>query len=183
MNPVHALKSYFSKTHFNIILTSTPSSYKWSLSFRFSYRNPVCIYLLSHTCHMHRQSQHPWFDKSFVVLVELLLIFATVSSQWWHYVFLKHCAVLLTVRSSIISGFKTTCHLLFKFRCFPGRSSIGLSSFLTSNHSVANFSFSLFSSMRERSRCCVALHNVQDDAGIKETLRLFRETIVAVDKQ
>ena len=36
--------------------------------------------------------------------------------------------------------------------------------------------------MSERSRCCVALHNVQDNVSIKETLRLFREPICCCGK-
>ena len=35
INPVHALISYFLKLHLSITLTSTPRSYKWSVSFRF----------------------------------------------------------------------------------------------------------------------------------------------------
>jgi hypothetical protein len=36
MNPVHNLPSCFSKIYFNIILSSTPRSYKWSLPFILS---------------------------------------------------------------------------------------------------------------------------------------------------
>jgi hypothetical protein len=35
-----------SKIHSNIILPSTPRSYEWSLPFRFSGQNIVCIYLI-----------------------------------------------------------------------------------------------------------------------------------------
>ena len=39
MTPVHTFQSYFIKIHFNIVLTRTPNSYKWSVSF-------------PHTCHV-----------------------------------------------------------------------------------------------------------------------------------
>jgi hypothetical protein len=38
-NPVHTFPSYFPKTHFNIILTTTPRSSEWSLPFRFLDQN------------------------------------------------------------------------------------------------------------------------------------------------
>jgi hypothetical protein len=47
-NPLHYLSSYFLKAHFNIILTSTPRTAKWPLSFKFSYQSFVSMYVLSH---------------------------------------------------------------------------------------------------------------------------------------
>jgi len=52
INPVHTLPPYFPTIHSNIILPSMPRSYKWSLSFRFSNQNTVCISQLSHVCYM-----------------------------------------------------------------------------------------------------------------------------------
>jgi hypothetical protein len=53
MNPVHTLLHYTFKTHFNInILLSTLRPSKWSLPFRVSDRNIVCISHLSHACYM-----------------------------------------------------------------------------------------------------------------------------------
>jgi hypothetical protein len=49
MNPIHILQPYFIRTHFNMILPSTPQSSKCLLSFRFSYRNVLYFSLLSHS--------------------------------------------------------------------------------------------------------------------------------------
>jgi hypothetical protein len=41
---------------------STPRFSKWSLQFRFSNQNIVCLPKLSHACYMTRPSHSPWFD-------------------------------------------------------------------------------------------------------------------------
>lgn len=43
-NPVHTLSPYFSYIHFNIILPSMPSSFKWSLLFKFSNKKLFSLY-------------------------------------------------------------------------------------------------------------------------------------------
>ena len=54
IDPVHALTSRFLRIHLNIILPSTPWSYKWSLSPRFPQQNPAYTSTLRHTCYMPR---------------------------------------------------------------------------------------------------------------------------------
>jgi len=51
INPFH-VPSDFPKVNFNIILSSTPESSKWSLSLRFVYQNHVCTSRLPHTCYV-----------------------------------------------------------------------------------------------------------------------------------
>ena len=51
LDPIHAPTSYFLKIDLNVILTSTPGSYKWSLSLRFPrhntlYASPLPPYVL-----------------------------------------------------------------------------------------------------------------------------------------
>lgn len=53
MSPTHLLTPCFLNNHFNIILPSIPGSVKWSLLFRFTDRNVVCIYYISHAFYMH----------------------------------------------------------------------------------------------------------------------------------
>ena len=50
LDPVHNPTSYFLKIHLNIILVSTPGSFKWSLSLRFPHQNTVHTSPLHATC-------------------------------------------------------------------------------------------------------------------------------------
>jgi len=49
----------FLKTHSNIILPFIPRTSEWSLPFRFSDQNVVCISHLSHACYMLSLSHPP----------------------------------------------------------------------------------------------------------------------------
>ena len=49
--------SHFVKIKFNIIIQSTPRFSKQCLCLRLTHQNPVCIYPISHACHMPRLSQ------------------------------------------------------------------------------------------------------------------------------
>ena len=74
ISPVHALQSCFLKIRSNIVFLSKPRSCKWLLSFRFLYKNPVCISLLHHTCHISPTSSSLiWPPKHLLLLVKLLL--------------------------------------------------------------------------------------------------------------
>jgi hypothetical protein len=55
INPVHASPSHLLKIHLNIIFSSTPDSYQWSLSFRFPTRT-LHTPLLALTCYMPHPS-------------------------------------------------------------------------------------------------------------------------------
>jgi len=58
INPVYAFPSHFLKNHFNIILSSVPRSYTWSLLLGSPHYNPVSTFL---TCHMPNPSHSSWF--------------------------------------------------------------------------------------------------------------------------
>ena len=59
LSPHNSLEVYF-----NIILPSTPWSYKWFLSLRFFHQNPVCTTYLPYTCHILLPSHYPWFYQN-----------------------------------------------------------------------------------------------------------------------
>jgi len=54
--PVHASPYHFLKSHFNIILSTTPQLSKWPLYLRSSHQIPACPSSIPHTCHVPRPS-------------------------------------------------------------------------------------------------------------------------------
>jgi len=63
LDPVHPLTPHFLKIHLNIILSSTPGSPKWSLTYRFVHQNSVYASPLHHTRYIPRQSHYSQFDQ------------------------------------------------------------------------------------------------------------------------
>ena len=59
--PVHAPPSHFLKIHINTFIPSKPRSSMWSLSLRFTHKEPVCTYL-PHMCYMYRPFHSSWLD-------------------------------------------------------------------------------------------------------------------------
>jgi hypothetical protein len=73
-------------------------SSKWSLLFRLSNQNILCISCISHVCHMRRPSNSSWFDHP--------------NNIWWNVQVMK----LLIMQSSAASR-----HLLpLRAKCIPG---------------------------------------------------------------
>jgi hypothetical protein len=90
MNPVHNLPPCFPKTHYNI-LPSTSRSSEWSLPFRFSNWNIVCISHLFHACYMSRH----------LILLDIItLIFSEVYKLWS----LSLCSLLKSTATSSLLG-------------------------------------------------------------------------------
>jgi hypothetical protein len=52
INQIHISQSCFFKIYFNIILSCMSRPFWWSVSFRFSYQNAECTFLLSRVCYM-----------------------------------------------------------------------------------------------------------------------------------
>jgi hypothetical protein len=63
INQVHDLPTHLSNNHFNTIFPSTSRSSKWSLSVRFLHQNPLCLSLVSHTCHAPNPSHRSWPNR------------------------------------------------------------------------------------------------------------------------
>jgi hypothetical protein len=85
MHAVHAFPPTFPKTHCNI--PSTPRSFEWSLSIRFSNQNFVCISHLYHACSRKCQKSGTVL-KAREILWTLLYISYILKGQseskiWW----------------------------------------------------------------------------------------------------
>ena len=77
---VHTLPSYCF-----MILQFMPASSKWSLSFRFSYKNPLCISHVFHTCNIPHPSHPVLFDYPYLV--------SSINHEGFHYAIF--CSFLL----------------------------------------------------------------------------------------
>lgn len=58
-----SLLSYSVNFHFNIILSSIPTHWKWSHFYDFLFQIPVCISIACHSCCMFRPSSPSCFDN------------------------------------------------------------------------------------------------------------------------
>jgi hypothetical protein len=70
VNPDHDRPSYSFKVQLNSILSFTPRSSKWPLSFRFPHQSHLCIYLLPSTCHMPRFSVNFFMLSGFKLILQ-----------------------------------------------------------------------------------------------------------------
>jgi hypothetical protein len=59
LDPLYTPPANLHKIHSDPILSSTPWSFKWPLSFWLSHQNLVHIPLLSHACHMFHSPHSP----------------------------------------------------------------------------------------------------------------------------
>jgi D-alanyl-lipoteichoic acid acyltransferase DltB (MBOAT superfamily) len=136
MYAVHIIPLCFTKIHSNIILPSTSRSSEWSLPFRFSYQNVVCLSHLFRVCYMLCPPRSPLFDHPNNILrsvhvMELLIM--QFSPAYRHFLFgpyilfsplfsnsLNLC-FSLCVRDQVSRPYKTTgramisCILIFTF--------------------------------------------------------------------
>lgn len=76
---------FLRKIHFNIILPLSSVFSEWSLQFRFSDQNVVCIYHNSHTCWMSRPSHtsrlNHWRVQTTISLSNTFNIFPSLNSR------------------------------------------------------------------------------------------------------
>jgi len=93
MYQVRIIPLYFTKIDSDITFPSTPRSSEWSLPFRFSDQNIICISYLSHAFCIPRPYHLPWLDHPYTI--------------WWS----VHVMKLLIMQSS-----PAFCHL-FPHRC------------------------------------------------------------------
>jgi hypothetical protein len=89
-NPIHNPTTYSFNIHFNNIFPPTPRSFEWSLPFRFTNQNCVCISHSSRACYISHPSHPPWFDhpndiwRSVRVMKLLIMQISSLSLQQIH---------------------------------------------------------------------------------------------------
>ena len=107
IDPVHAPPpSHFLNIYINIILPSTPGSYKSSISLRFPHQKPVYTSSLPHTYYMLHFEHHP--------LVYLLWNISAIR-------YAHHLVIILTcwwskrvVEDSLMHGVRSVCALIMR---------------------------------------------------------------------
>jgi hypothetical protein len=62
LNPVFPIDLYLPMVHLNVILSPTPWSSQWSLTFGPSNQNPINTSPIPHACHMSGLPHPPWFN-------------------------------------------------------------------------------------------------------------------------
>ena len=87
LDPVHTSTSQLLKIRLNIILPSTPASYKWYLSLRFPHQNPVYASPLPQTRYIPRPSHssrfyHPSNTGRRVQIIKWSYVHALHNPSW-----------------------------------------------------------------------------------------------------
>ena len=81
INPVHISSLHFLKIHLNIVLPSTPRSFKWPHSVRSPHQNPVFTSPFCHTCYMPNPPNFSWFDRrNNIWSIQIIKLFIMESS-------------------------------------------------------------------------------------------------------
>jgi len=105
MNPVPTSLINFSNSHSNVILPSMPLCWEWSLFFRSSDKNSVCIFQSVLACYMTHTSHPPCFDypnsilckeqivKNFITQFSSASYFLPLRSKYFQYL-LRLCSSL-----------------------------------------------------------------------------------------
>ena len=74
------LPSHFLQINFNIILPSTPSSFKWSFSFGSPHQSPVCTFPVSHPRHILHTCHYPLLYHPNIIWwgIQIILLYSSL---------------------------------------------------------------------------------------------------------